>query len=205
MDKPKTPVDEIVTKLKSTNLFDAGYYLEKNPDVKQAQIDPCLHYVVAGEREGRMPCRLFDPRWYQSLYGVDPAETNIFLHYLTEGERAGLMPSPLFDPVYVRSTYGLTQEQSALAYFMSKHLRQQWNPNGVFDTQQYLALNPDVKASPLLPYFHFLDFGIEENRAPRNAFNWTHVRSAFPSEKSNLEVFSTVCAFAQMTKCVVQA
>ncbi|MBO0346842.1 calcium-binding protein [Roseibium sp. CAU 1637] len=35
--------------------FDSSYYLEQNPDVADADIDPLLHFVVHGAREGRTP------------------------------------------------------------------------------------------------------------------------------------------------------
>lgn len=42
--------------LEPTGFFDAAFYLEKNPDVAEAGIDPALHYVENGWREGRSPC-----------------------------------------------------------------------------------------------------------------------------------------------------
>jgi glycosyltransferase involved in cell wall biosynthesis len=35
--------------------FDAQYYLEQNPDVAQAGIDPFTHYEIRGRMEGRLP------------------------------------------------------------------------------------------------------------------------------------------------------
>jgi hypothetical protein len=35
--------------------FDRDYYLRHNPDVAEAGIDPLVHYLVSGRREGRLP------------------------------------------------------------------------------------------------------------------------------------------------------
>ena len=35
--------------------FSTTYYLATNPDVREAEMNPLLHYVIAGEREGRHP------------------------------------------------------------------------------------------------------------------------------------------------------
>lgn len=42
------------------SLFDAAWYLEKNPDVAQAGVDPAEHYVLHGLREGRSLNRTMD-------------------------------------------------------------------------------------------------------------------------------------------------
>jgi DNA repair exonuclease SbcCD ATPase subunit len=39
--------------IKASGLFDAESYLEKNPDVAAAGVDPLLHYICYGLREGR--------------------------------------------------------------------------------------------------------------------------------------------------------
>jgi hypothetical protein len=42
--------------------FDAQWYLEQNPDVKDSKADPYDHYLRCGKKEGRHPC--FDGNWY---------------------------------------------------------------------------------------------------------------------------------------------
>ena len=45
-------------------LFDAAYYLSRNPDVKAAGLDPYLHYIANGYKEGRDPSALFSTSYY---------------------------------------------------------------------------------------------------------------------------------------------
>lgn len=78
-------------------LFDTAWYLENNPDVRAAGLEPLEHYVTHGWREGRQPCSLFDPSWYLAEYpDVAAAGSEPLLHYLTEGWREGRSPHPQF-------------------------------------------------------------------------------------------------------------
>ncbi len=51
---------------KVRRLFDAAFYLERYPDVRQSGMNPLLHYVRHGAAEGRKPHRLFEPDYYLS-------------------------------------------------------------------------------------------------------------------------------------------
>lgn len=44
------------------------------------------------------------------------------------------------------------------------------NPNATFNTDEYLAANPDVAAAGVNPFTHYLHFGAAEGRAPSNSF-----------------------------------
>lgn len=46
---------EICAKIATSDQFDADWYLQQNPDVATSGIDPILHYVLYGEKEGRNP------------------------------------------------------------------------------------------------------------------------------------------------------
>jgi len=73
-----------------SGLFDPTWYLESNPDVKAARMDPLQHYLLFGGREGRAPSRAFDSKAYLSANGdVEAAGVNPLVHYLTHGRREG--------------------------------------------------------------------------------------------------------------------
>lgn len=44
------------------------------------------------------------------------------------------------------------------------------NPNAIFNTDEYLAANPDVAAAGVNPFTHYLHFGAAEGRAPSDSF-----------------------------------
>lgn len=54
------------------------------------------------------------------------------------------------------------------------------NPNAVFNTEEYLAANPDVAASGMNPLDHFLQYGAGEGRAPSAAYQ--NVAANFDNE-----------------------
>ena len=51
-----------------SGLFDADYYVNQNPDVMQAGIDPLIHYLRYGWKEGRNPSRFFNTVMYLKKY-----------------------------------------------------------------------------------------------------------------------------------------
>jgi len=52
-------------------IFDPGYYLASNPDVRAAKIKPLKHYLAHGLQEGRKPHPLFQPDYY-AAHGSNP-------------------------------------------------------------------------------------------------------------------------------------
>ena len=86
------------TKLVGTDtLFDAAYYLAKNPDVKAAGIDPYQHYLASGYKEGRDPSALFNTNYYLTQNpDVAAAGLNPLLHFETSGYAEGRNPAANF-------------------------------------------------------------------------------------------------------------
>ena len=117
-------------------VFSTSGYLLVNPDVKEAGINPLVHYLACGRHEGRraqpdtrgFDC-YFDPDYYRSRFpGPVPYDDDGLQHYLTQGWRDGRDPSPRFC------------------------------------TDSYLHMYPDVAASGINPLLHFLRHGIAEGR-----------------------------------------
>jgi hypothetical protein len=82
---------------RSNPLFDAEYYLERNPDVRAAGIDPLTHYVKHGAAEGRDPSRFFDTKWYlRSNPDVAQSGMNPLNHFYRHGLAEGRNPHPQF-------------------------------------------------------------------------------------------------------------
>lgn len=67
------------------------------------------------------------------------------------------------------------QTGQSLAQYAENHYNQFGrfegsNPNAIFNTNEYLAANPDVAASGVNPFQHYLQFGAAEGRAPSASF-----------------------------------
>lgn len=78
VDKEKIACDLV----KQSDLFDAAWYLNKYPDVAQAQFEPAMHYLRHGANEGRNPGPWFDTNAYITAFGDSLDGKNPLLHYL---------------------------------------------------------------------------------------------------------------------------
>jgi ADP-heptose:LPS heptosyltransferase/GT2 family glycosyltransferase len=81
--------------LAASGLFDAEYYLARNPDVVKLNVDPLMHFLEYGSRERRDPSAHFDTRHYlRQCKGLGELPANALLHYLAVGVHQGLTPKP---------------------------------------------------------------------------------------------------------------
>lgn len=72
--------------IQGTGFFDTTWYLERNPDVKQSQIEPVRHFLLFGGFEGRDPSEKFSSEWYLGVYDdVRKSGVNPLVHYLKFG------------------------------------------------------------------------------------------------------------------------
>ena len=76
--------------IRKSGLFDPEHYVETYPDVAERNVDPLVHYLEEGAREGRDPHPDFDTAFYLEQCkqrGEEPA--NPLLHYLLIGAARG--------------------------------------------------------------------------------------------------------------------
>jgi ADP-heptose:LPS heptosyltransferase/GT2 family glycosyltransferase len=85
--------------LSRSGLFDAEFYVRAYPEIAKLNIDPLMHYIERGGREGLDPSADFDTAHYLNQCG-DPDEkpANPLYHYLTIGIARGLTIAPLKNP-----------------------------------------------------------------------------------------------------------
>jgi hypothetical protein len=82
-----------VDAIRASDLFDARWYLERNPDVSQHGIDAALHYLDHGALERRDPGPAFDTAFYvASNPDVAAAGENPLLHFIRHGCHEGRQP-----------------------------------------------------------------------------------------------------------------
>src|SRR4030095_2426610 len=81
--------------IRNSELFDKSWYLEKNPDVAQAKVNPLIHYLRYGGFEGRDPNPGFSSKWYLDTYkDVKKTKVNPLLHFLRYGKKEGRKTYP---------------------------------------------------------------------------------------------------------------
>ncbi len=84
--------------LADSGLYDREYYLENHQDIRDAGMDPLVHFIRSGAAEGRRPNPLFETAWYLQAYpDVADSGLNPLLHYFLHGVAEGRDPSPYFD------------------------------------------------------------------------------------------------------------
>ncbi|GEO98938.1 glycosyltransferase [Methylobacterium haplocladii] len=73
-----------------SGLFNAGWYLSRNPDVAASGQDPLDHFLRHGAREGRPAGPDFDTRLYLAAYPeLADGSVNALLHYLERAASTG--------------------------------------------------------------------------------------------------------------------
>jgi FMN phosphatase YigB (HAD superfamily) len=116
-------------------LFDGPWYLQSNPDVAAAGLNPLLHYVTSGRFEHRPICSVVDPKavaqiaasdlfdaeWYQATQAPGLSLDRAAQHYLQQGSAGGLSPSPLFDgPWYLKTNTDVAEaRQNPLLHYLN--------------------------------------------------------------------------------------
>jgi GT2 family glycosyltransferase/glycosyltransferase involved in cell wall biosynthesis len=169
---------EVVT---DSGLFDAQSYLRWNPDVAQAGVDPLLHFLTVGGREGRRPHVLFDCTYYTAHCPTLAADENPLVHYLQRGAEAGCNPHPLFDTSFYADRYGaVLHGRNPLAEFVECGERAGRCPHPLFDPDFYRSQYPDVAARGLNTLAHYVEHGAAEGRQPHALFDPTFYRTRYP-------------------------
>lgn len=161
--------------------FDARYYLENNPDVAAAGIDPYEHFVHQGRAEGRLGARpelgeAFDVQHLHDL-NRDTASAVLDQEAVDTPARA----RDPFDKEYYLETY---PDIAAAGVDPYAHFVKQGKaegrlgvPPGIrssgelagsakepFDAEYYLENYPDIAAAGVDPYEHFVMQGRAEGR-----------------------------------------
>jgi hypothetical protein len=176
--------------IRAANLFERQWYLNKNPDVAASTLDPLLHYLEFGWREGRDPGRVFSTNYYLDANpDVRGTGINPLYHYAIVGRFQGRKPHPdlgasdidserhlvaqEFDrEFYIREYPEVSRTgQEPIEHFLLTGWREGKDPNPRFSVRDYLRANPDVRAAAVNPFLHYLAEGRREGRLPRADLN----------------------------------
>ncbi len=69
--------------IKKSKLFDTRYYLRQNEDIRTADINPLLHFINWGWKEGRNPSESFNTKLYLSEHPeLKNSKRNPLIHYI---------------------------------------------------------------------------------------------------------------------------
>jgi hypothetical protein len=161
-------------RIKRSGLFDISFYERGRERSVRRELDPVVHYLVFGVREGLNPHPLFDAAYYRSLYTeVDASGKDPFLHYLERGSRTGLSPHPLFDGRYYRGQYPEVDDSGMdpFSHYLERGSRAGLSPHPLFDGGYYLRMYPDVEKAGVNHLIHYLLDGFRDGRNPHPLFS----------------------------------
>jgi uncharacterized protein YjbI with pentapeptide repeats len=170
--------------------FSTTGYLNANPDIRAAHVNPLDHYESNGWREGRDPSANFSTSLYLiqnpdvRAAGIDPLQ-----HFLQFGLFEG-RPAPAaighggeigdFDPHYYLLANpdvagavpaGANPATFAFQHFETYGWREGRDPNAYFSTVGYLNAYPDIRAAGVNPLDHYEFNGWQEGRDPSPQFD----------------------------------
>jgi hypothetical protein len=137
--------------------FSTRHYLTQYPDVASTGINPLVHYILAGDKEGRQPSILLDVNWYRTAYSIDVSSQTCLAHYRAHKNDLTSSPTPYFDPAYYVRSYPDIAEAGVhpFTHYMYNGHQEGRDPSPLFKTEYYRAtwLFSDRSVNPLL---HFL-------------------------------------------------
>ena len=156
--------------LRRTHLVDAEYYLYTYLDVEQDKFDSAYHYAAFGDKEGRQPNPLFDPRFYKSKARGHLKNVNSLLHYFYCGQYRRYSPSAWFDiQFYVANNRDvLNAGYEPLRHYLEFGGLEGRSPNPQFDGKFYLQEHPEITSTQMNPLIHYLEYGRWHGLPTRN-------------------------------------
>jgi hypothetical protein len=172
----------------TTNLFDANWYLARNPDVAAHVSTGAMtaeqHFRIHGDREGRSGNPVFDPKQYLEDYAdvriaVQNGVFTPFQHFERHGQFEVRNPSHSFsvtnyldDNPDVRA-FVATGAESTTEHFWRHGQFEDRLPFRSFDRSSYLDDYPDVRIAVqnglMTTVQHYTNFGRYEDRTLRTS------------------------------------
>ena len=155
--------------IKDNKLFDLGYYLITNSDVRLSGMDPLLHYIYYGFKEGRNPNPDFDGNYYLETYSdVKNSNLNPLIHYSLYGKYEGRLinkKKEVGSNNKMCAKKRISDNNSSLIseYRIIKN-------SGLFDEKWYVK-KYELHLNDLDPIKHYLTIGAAEDFNPNPLFD----------------------------------
>lgn len=149
--------------------FSTNLYLEAYPDVRDANINPYLHYLFHGKSEDR---NTFTSARLSIMNNLLDNHDGFQKGQSTKSDGQSHeydTVSKEFDADYYLKKYSrhIQPGIEPLDYFLSVGWKFEHDPNIWFSTKYYLDYNPDIREAGINPFYHYLVRGRIENRLPK--------------------------------------
>jgi GT2 family glycosyltransferase len=143
----------------ASGLFDADYYLRINPDVKRHGMDPLLHFVKHGAKEGRQPNPWFATGRYRATCQEAGDTGNPLVHYLRHPSARTAATSAHFDGAFYMARYAdaARSEKTPLQHYLEHGVIE--GRQTTFATQAHASVariidGRQVKTTVIVPVFN---------------------------------------------------
>lgn len=135
--------------------FVTAYYLETSPDIRDAGMNPFLHYITAGRTEGR-PVHPWVARRNEEVVAREVED---------------IRSSGQFDEAFYRAMNADVQPPPAdpIRHYCERGWLEGRDPSDDFVTKDYLALYRDIREAGINPFWHYVVAGANELRRPNAA------------------------------------
>lgn len=184
--------------------FSCSSYLDHNPDVREAGLNPFLHYLEHGRKEGRSTghapfvaiVSVGEPDGEKSTMPEQP-ETAAHLRSTEDHEDTELV-SRSMDVDFYREQPGAKANslEQAAQHYLEEGWRLGLDPEPGFSTSFYLSTHEDVASVGMNPFVHYLRAGQFEARqtAPSSVL----LEAAKPDGKAEWANYARVSARARV-------
>ena len=138
--------------------FNSSAYLERYQDVKKANINPLVHYLTNGKKEGRSLPEA--QNWLNSILHINSA------YRVSDSPYELLKRSKLFNGKWYLKQYPEVAKsgQNPISHYLSIGWKEGKNPSYLFNGNAYLDLYQDVKKANVCPLLHYIRDGKNEHR-----------------------------------------
>lgn len=173
-------VDEQITVVKESGLFDESYYRRQVGDLNIGSL--VRHYLIEGTQKGFDPHPLFHTSFYLEQYqDVATAGVNPLLHYILYGAFEGRSPNRFFDSQFYLARHQERRDGvNPLRHYADLPLRGKVPPHKRFDPRYYMMCYPEVVVSGREPLEHYLRIGCEQHRRAAVPFDRDYYLTAYP-------------------------
>lgn len=156
--------------------FDSNFYMNRYPEIAKSNINPFVHYILLGSREGKLPHPLFDPGHYnynRLLKGLPLVTRDPVLAFLASGTEERISPHPLFDIDYYYNKYQEVEAcgLNALTHYIRYGARERRQPHVLFDLVHYETGVGAQIPDDVNPLVHYQSVGARYGIDPHPLFD----------------------------------